>query len=288
MSSEDAHVVDRAFDATAPRRSQAVVVMLVLAGSLALAALLPGLRERAGSRLRGIEYVVPWLVLTLVLGAGWITAKRVRAARRLVSKALEHAQLEEWDALARVLNSAMSRPIRGLSERGNVLFMHGALLEHRGRYDLAARTYERMLMERIGDGYLLQNAQLCLAYCKVRAQELTDAVRMIERLEQVQMPDSLRARYEWIRLFQRVFMGHDRDALENLHDRIALFRRHLSTRAGFPYALVASALHRQGRRAEAAKYWADATTLIPADRLMNEYVVCRETGVSYPAVEHCL
>ncbi len=288
MSSFDAPAIDSAFEDTAPRRSHAAAAMVAVAILLGVAVFLPGVREWSGGRMAGIAYLLPWLFLALLLGAGWLAARRVRSMRRSVSRAWEAAQLEEWDVLAQGLRGLLQKPIRGSGERGQVLHMLGSLVEHQGSYALAARTYERMLTERIGDAYLLQSTQLSLVYCKLRSDELTDAIRMLDRLEQVPMPDALRARFEWIRLFQRVYMGHDRDALERLDERVPLFRRQLSTRAGFPYALAASALHRQNRPAEAEKFWSDATALIPADRLMNDYPMCRETGVTYPAVEHCV
>ena len=100
------------------------------------------------------------------------------------------------------------------------------------------------------------------------------------------MPLPLRAACDLVRLFQQVAMGQNEDAVAGLTDRRAGFRRHLSTRAGYGYALLAAAMDALGRRTEAATLWSDATALIRPDRLIEEFDLLQGVSRTYPATEH--
>lgn len=228
---------------------------------------------------------LPWFIVLLLLIGGWLTAYRQRRRRRMITKVWENVQLEAWDEAGQTLESAMQGPIRSSNDRCQAFMLLAKVAEGGRQYESAAQIYETLLLERIGDGYQLQQVQLSLSSAKLRNEELVDAVHMLDRLAKVPMPLALQAARELIRLYQQVFMGHYEDAIENISERRSLFRRFLSTRAGYGYGLLAAAYHSLGRSGEAAELWLDATTLIKSRRLVEEYGFLSTVSETYPALE---
>ncbi|MBN2560479.1 MAG: hypothetical protein JXQ75_06080 [Phycisphaerae bacterium] len=281
MSDIDAELIERRFAATCVSRRGSYfllgLVALVVAGLMFLPAF--------GSRL-GLPDVISVLLVvlsvSLLLLGGWLVGRRQRRCRQMILRAWEHVQLEEWDAAPAILDVVMQRPIRSSSDRGQAFMLLAAIAEHEGRYDRAAEIYETLLLGRIGAPLHLQQAQIALAAAKVRNQELTDAVDLLGRLEQVPMPQSLKAALDVVRLFQQVFMGQHEDAVQEYETRRELYRRHLSTHAAYGYGLLAAAMHHLGRGAEAARLWRDATMLVEASRLVEEYGLLAPIAEAYP------
>lgn len=283
----DAQRIDRLFEATEPTRSGTLWWYALM--GITFGALLATLFKGEGSVIpRWILLPLPWLVILFLLVVRWISARRDIRHRRATAEAWDQARLEAWPQVEQSIDVLMNRPIRFSSDRCQVFILLARLAERKGLYEQATRIYERLLVERIGDGYQLQKTQLALSSAKLRNEELTDGVRMLDRLERVPMPLALRAIHSLIRLYQQVFMGHYEDAVEKVSDRHALFQRYLSTRAGFGYGLMAAAMHHLDRREEAAGLWLEATTLIPAARLVKEYHCLETVSRAYPATEHCL
>ena len=284
MEQFDAQQIDRRFDVTAARRgfNQGWYALIGFASVLLL---LQGWGEGGSDRPSVPAILLSWCVVFGLLAAGWLRAKRQRQARRSITRAWEHVQLEQWAKAEEVLDAAMTRSIQSSSDRGQAFLLLATLAERHGRFDGAAQIYERLLQERIGDGYQLQQAQLAIANAKLRNEELTDAVKLLDQLEKISMPRALGAVCALIRLYQQVFMGHNEDAVAELSERRSLFRRFLSTKAGYAYGLLAGALHRLGRHEEAAQFWLDATTLIPAQKLVAEYGALVAPCERYPAME---
>ena len=287
MQKIDTELVEQRFNATAPR-TRGKAIWYALLAVLAVTFFVSLQAGQESSPAPGWLMILPWCAFVGMLAAGWVTGRRQRQRRRLLREASEHAQLEAWDALGGSLGEAMQRPIQSPHDRCQAFMLLAAGVEHDRDYDVAAQIYERLLLDRIGDGYQLQQAQLALSDATLRNDQLTDAVRMLDRLEKIPMPAALRAVYGLIRLYQRVFMGHNADAAEDLSDQRSLFRRYLSTRAGYGYGLLAAALHHLGRHTEAGELWRDATTLVPAARLVREYDLLAPLAKAYRAVEHPL
>lgn len=288
MDTFDSDSADRIFEATKRNPRENNPSYFVIGFMLALF-LVPFLFKIELDSFEGrVIVVAPWLLLLLLLAMGWRRARRHRFASAAISAAWDEAQLENWDAVDAALPGITSQPIRSESDRGRALVLLASVSERRKNYDAAAHIYERLLRERIGEAALLQQAQLALASAKLRNEELADAVDLLDRLQQIQMPASLRAIYEVIRLHQQIFMGHYADAIADIDERVALFRRHLSTRAGFAYALIAAAFHRLGQADLAKRYWNDATTLVTPNKILERFELARDVSLAYPAAEHPL
>lgn len=284
MDLTDPETIDASFTATTPRRWGLLSLQLVLMGAVILTLLL----SLAGSRWAvpdAVELTVPPAVLLIFLLTGWLAGRRRRIRRDALSTAWEHVQFEDPQAAQRELRKILRRPMYLPSDRGQAYLTLAAVCEQLGRFDSAGHVYENMLVQRVGDISQLQEAQIKLAGAKVRNDELTDAVTLIGRLAQIPLPPPFKAMFDLIRLFQRVFMGHYEDAVQDLDELRALFRRQLSTRAGLGYGLFAGAMHRLGRSVEAAKLWHDATVLVRPEKLVREYPLLRDVSEMYPAAE---
>ncbi|MFH1418365.1 MAG: hypothetical protein ABII12_08795 [Planctomycetota bacterium] len=283
----DAATIEAWLSATQPRRvslygSYALLMAAVL-GFMALLVLGPrlGLSQTVCT-------LVPLVLLAGFVVVAWFQGRRHQWCGRAVLAASQHLQLEERDAARAELEEIMRGSIRSISDRGEAFLLVAALAEAENRYDVAARVYESLLIRRIGDATQLQRAQIALAEAKLRNEELTDAVHMIGRLEQLPMPQAMRTTLDLVRLFQQVFMGHAEDAVRNIEERRSMYRRFLSTRAAYGYGLLAAALHALGRHDEAAKLWRDATTLMTTDRLIAAYDVLAPLARAYDAQEHAV
>jgi hypothetical protein len=80
-------------------------------------------------------------------------------------------------------------------------------------------------------------------------------------------------------------MGQFDDAAEVAVPRRAMFRKFLSTRAGYGYGLMSLVFHRIGDLTRAADLWRDATMLIPPAKLTGKYAELSICSEAYPAVE---
>jgi tetratricopeptide (TPR) repeat protein len=285
MQSIDAETVEQWFADTQPKRSRLYGSYTFLLAALMGLMLVAVFGSRMGlPPLAGVLLAV--LVLGLFMTTGWKNGRRQARNRHRVQQAWQAVQLDEWDTARSLLEDLVRRPIQSSTDRCEVFTLWAALAEEKGDYAAAARIYETLLLARIGDARQLQEAQIALASAKLRNQELTDAVEMIGRLEKVPMPQGMRAALDLVRLHQQVFMGNLEDAVYGANERRELYRRFLSTRAGYGYGLLAAAMHALGRTDEAKQLWQDATTLIKPDRLTSEYDVLAPVAQTYPPSEH--
>jgi len=227
--------------------------------------------------------IIPWILLTIILLVSrWRARRRQRSTER-VEQMWEDAKLEKWDAVEAALPTTLNQTIYDPTLRGRAFMLLAGLLETRKHHDVAGYIYESLLRRRLGDPLTLHQAQLALASAKLRNEELTDAVELIGRLQKIEMPPPLRAIFEAVRLHQQVFMGQNEDAVDKISERRDLFRRHLSTRAGYAYGLLAAALHRLGRKDEAQRYWHDATLLVPPAKLTDRFELLTDVAPHYQA-----
>jgi len=282
MKTIDADLVHRTLDMTAPRTTRLIgyqaALMTALVGLLAILVL--------GRRL-GLDPALGAATATCLLAVlfflGILAGRRRRRVHEAIMQAWEKLQVDEEEAAFALLEPVLNQPIHSSSDRGQALLTLAELAEYQHQHDSAAALYYGILEQGVGEIPQRQQAILGLASSKLFTHELTDAVTLLGRLEQAPMEPGFRAAYDLIRLHQQVLMGHYQDAVQDVDQRRALFRRHLSTQAGYAYGLFASALHQLGRKVEAAKLWLDATTLIPGQQLISRYDFLGPMSREYPA-----
>ncbi len=284
MPSIDAELVERRFSATAPASNPKLVPYALLGLTSAAVVVLAFRGDQLG--VPGVAILLlPWCLVLCLFCVGYARARRLRRQRAIIGKAWQHVQLEAWSDARPLIDEAMRHPVPIPTDRCQALVVLAALAEQENRYDSAGLIYERLLIERIGDAQQLQQAQIALAAAKIKNEELTDGIGLIDRLDRVPMPLPLKAVHTLVRLYQQVFMGQFEDAVAEASDRRALFRRYLSTRAGYGYALLGAAMHHLNRSQEAAEYWRDATTLVPVAKLLDEYAFLAPVAEAHPTAE---
>jgi len=284
MKQWDAEEVEQRLLATEPRRSHLLLAFGLAVGALLALLVLPRLSPRVGLPADAGTLVGAAMMVAAGLTA-WNLGRRQRKCRAWLGHAWELVQLEEWDAAAEILERGLRKPILASADRTQAFMLLAAVAENRGAWDAVVAIYEALLLRGIPDPITVQKAQIGLAAAKIHTQQLTDAVDLLAQIEQRALPPDLRAAVDLVRLFQQVFMGHHADAVENIEQRRALYRRALSTAAAYGYALLALALHHLGRTAEAALLWADATTLVRPERLIASYPILGTISAVYPATE---
>lgn len=286
MNPLDSNQVEALFTSAQPKRR------LIGAQALAMSSLmLVMIISLFGTRLNVPEAVclaLPPIALGTIVLIGWRAGRRRARCRDSLSRVWEHLQLDRPADAEAALCQVMRFPIQSDSDLGQAMLLLGGVAERIGQYDAAVRAYELMMIHEVGDIVQLQEAQVNLAEAKLRNQELTDAVNLIQRLAQVPMPPPIKAAFELVRLFQEIFMGHAADALENVDERRAMFRKYLSIRAGHGYGLLAAAYHHAGQGDAASAMWLDATTLSSSDRLVREYAFLAPIAQHYPAARNPL
>lgn len=285
MQELDVQFIEERFGATAPR-SRSRPSWFVLLGIAAAAVFFALQQDQDSADAWTWLVLLPWILVLWILFIGWLEARRQRNRRRDINRAWQNVQLENWEEARSALEAPMQKPIMSPSDRCQAFMLLAGIAEQARQFDPAVKIYETLLIERVGDGFQLQEVQLALAAAKIRNEELTDGVRLLNRLERVTMPASLQAVFQLVRLYQQVFMGQLEDAVDGLADRRSLFRRHLSTKAGYGYGLLAAAMHHLKRNEEATGLWRDATTLVPADKLVAEYSLLVPVSANYRSVEH--
>jgi len=260
--------------------------MVLLGLGLLLAAALahPGFIAQTGMP----TWVWPHVLLLAILAVILTIAIRQRAQSRLMLVAFENLQLQEWDRARENLTRLLARPVRHAPARAEALMGLGGLAEIGRHYDVAQRVYEAILNEASANPVQLLMARVALAATMFRTGQTADAVEMIDRLDRTSLPDSLRTHVELVSLFREVVMGQGGSGLDKAEHRRDLFRRYLSTRAGYGYGLLAAAYDHAQRGDMARKYWTDATLLISEKTLVERFHELEPMAARYPAVEHVL
>lgn len=287
MQEISAELIEDRVEATEPRRGIMFHVFVVVVAVLALLFVFVMLNP-SRQVLPGSGIILPWLLILTLASAGWIANRTRRRCRASIVKAWEQIQLGEWDAGASVLDEVTQHPIRSRVDRAQALMLLASVAEHQQQYESAGLIYETLLQRRIGDSLQLQQAPIALAAAKLRNSELTDAITLLGRLERLEMPQAIRVAYDLVRLFQQVLMGQNDDAASDLEKRRKLYQRYLSTRAAYGYAFLSLAVHHLGRTDEAAGLWADATALVEAEKLVEEYEMLAPLKAAYMSTEHRL
>lgn len=253
---------------------------LLLGGALA--------RPEAIGRIGIPVWVWPNVLLLLVTGAVLWIGLRQREQARLMLAAFESLQLQEWEQAREHLGRLLARPVRHAPARAEALMGLGSLAEIGHRYDVAQRVYESILADVAANPVQLLMARIALAAAMLRTGQTADAIEIVDRLGRTSLPDSLKAHVELLSLFREVVMGQAADGIDRAEYRRGLFRKHLSTRAGFGYGLLALAYDRADRPDLARSCWEDATLLIPAGTLVQRFAELAPIAARYPAAERVL
>ncbi len=270
----------RSRPASGPWRGTTVALLglsMLLGAWLADPALVPAAPE--------YRWMLPHLVLGCMAAVMLVRMARQRRLAERLRRAFEAVRIEDWPAGEADLVRALSTPVAPPAVRTEALLALAAVAEAGRRPEIAARLYETVLEQRAGEPLQLHAARVALATLLLRQGQITDAVNMIDRLDRSELPEALRAGVEMLVLLRELTLGHSGEALDRAPRRRALFRRHLGTRAGYGYALLAAAFDRAGRQDEAQRFWHDATMLLRPAALTARFEELAPLARRYPAAE---
>lgn len=214
----------------------------------------------------------------------WTRARRHRDAAAQLEQAWEAIHFRDWASAEDPLIRSLQRPMASSSGRLRGLLGLAAVADGEKQFEVARHVLESILRERIADRGLEAFVRAALAHTLLQTDQLRDAVEMLDRLRREDLPAPLRARVECTELWRLVRMGQD-SAVDQAEERRALFRRHLGTRAGCGYGLLAAAYDRAGREEQAAALWRDATLLIRPAELADRFPELRTVASKYTASE---
>ena len=244
----------------------------------------PGLLRLSGSA----SWMLPQLLLIAIFILIVRDAIRQRRADQLMRAVFEAVQLHHWAQARESLNLLLRSPIRRPVARAQSLLALAAVTDADHEYEASQRIYEHILEEGLASPIQKHTAQVALGATMLRTGQTADAVTLIDRLILQDLPGPLRAQVELLALFREVVMGHTHESITRAEERVTLFRTHLSTRAGFGYALLAAAFELADQPAVARRYWHDATLLVPVKELVKRFGELEPIADRYPAVEYPL
>jgi hypothetical protein len=230
-----------------------------------------------------MTWLLPQLLVLAIGGVLVYYVRRQRLLARRIQEGVEAVQLRQWPRAWQALSTLLRRPVPHPAARAESLLALAALAESDNSFEASQRIYERLLEERQADPVQLHTARLGLGAAMLRTGQTADAVGLIDRLEREDLPGSLKARTELLALFREITMGHAADRLDRADERRDLFRRHLGTRAGYGYALLAYACDQAGDSTRAARFWHDATLLLGSFELIRRFGQLERLSARYPA-----
>lgn len=234
---------------------------------------------------RTVGMVLPWLLLGLLFGYSWMMNARQNNQARLLTRAVECVQLEETAEAEKTLLDLLSRPMRDAYSRLQALLALAAVTELQHNSPATQAAYEGVLADDAKMPWQDRLASVGLAWSMLNNDQLSDAVTLLDRLAVLEHPDSIAAYYELVALYREVLMGQSEAACESEQKRRPLFRKNLSTRAGYGYGLLAAAWDRSGNADRAAACWRDATLLMTTQKLTDRFNLLQPIAERYPAVE---
>lgn len=276
-------LVDELCESSSPNRRWFSLRSMWLAAMLPLLLLFVILGPEKLPGPTSFKVFLPWGLLAAYMIAVRRSGERVRRSLRTAGSAYEAARLQDWDRAETLAINILKRPINLPSHRAKALLALAAVAEHHNRFDSAQVVYEHLLSEGTADPTQLQTATLSLAGAMLRNEQVTDAVQLIDQLRRMELPESIQANVELLALYREVTMGQHEDALADSERRRELFRKYLSTKAGYGYALLAAGFERAGDRKRAEQLWRDATMLVSVERLCNRFRELIAVAEKYPA-----
>lgn len=230
-----------------------------------------------------LSWILPQLVFLAICGLCIRSAYRQREFARQMQDCFEAVQLQQWPRAWQSLSRLLRRPIPHPIARAESLLALASLADANDAFDASQLIYESMLEERQADPLQLHTARVGLGAALLRTGQTRDAVGLIDRLEREELPGVLRAHIEILALFREITMGHATERADRADERRMLFRRHLGTRAGYGYALLALVLDQNGDRRRAGSLWHDATMLVPPAELVRRFAQLQTVATRYPA-----
>lgn len=234
---------------------------------------------------RSVAVAVPLiLALGIIVAARRGMRRRWRMHRQWI-RVSEAIQLEEWATARQTLSVLLSGAVDNSVVRAQGLLSLAAVADHYHEHRSSQLIYEHVLGSPGALAVQLHVAAVGLATAMLRNEEITGAVRLIDRLARQDLPRPWKAHVELVGLFREVVMGQYDDVLATAEQRRALFRECLSTRSGYGYALLALGLHRRGQTERAGRLWNDATLLIRPEKLLDRFPMLVELKERYPACE---
>lgn len=232
-----------------------------------------------------LQFVVPQGLLIGLIIWVWIRARRQEEAIARLESATEAIQFHDWERGESLIVSLLQRPLDPPGARLRALLGLATVAEGQRQYAVCQHVLERVRRECVADRGLDAYVRIALADTMLQNDQLHDAVQLIERLNREDLPASLKARVEMLNLFRAVRMGQAQDAVDRADERRELFRRHLGTKAGYGYGLLAAAFDRAGESGRAAAMWCDATTLLDAAEIVDRFAEVRFVAAKYSSAK---
>jgi len=281
----DLEMIERLIASSRPRTSFVRGPMLILLG----VAILFGAWS-ADSKLifadRGLAGLIPPLLLLAIIVFFVRTVRQQKALARNMQEMTESVLLKQWPRAVDASQRVLSKPVSQSVVRAESLLALAIVAEASQAFHVSQRIYESLLEERAADPIQLHHACVGLGTALLRTGQTTDAVNLIDRLQRDEdLPGPLQANVELLAVFREIMMGHAADYVDRVEDRQQLFRRHLGTRAGFGYGLLALVLDRAGQTERAAQLWHDATMLVSVGDLTERFSELRAIANKYPAAQ---
>ncbi len=215
--------------------------------------------------------LAPLIVVGVLVIAARLTMRRQVDLTRRWSLANESILLEKWETAATLLQGLLAKPVASFALRAQGLLGLAAVADHNHNHIASELIYEHLMGDQSAPPTQVHIAAVGLAATKLRNENLTEAVQIIDRLARQDLPLAWQAHVELVRLYREVVMGQFDDVVDSLERRQTLFRTHLSVRAGYGYGLLAFGCDQRDLPGEAAKLWSEATLLIAPEKLIDRF-----------------
>jgi tetratricopeptide (TPR) repeat protein len=152
---------------------------------------------------------------------------------------------------------------------GALIFLASVLARYH-RFQDAITVYDHLIDDHDLDAGTIFGLKLARAMAMLHEDRLFDSDRAIAELRR--MDSSQRSGgLALLEIYRDVKTGHPREAIELFNERHSLIRDQLGIRLSDALALLARAQDLIGESTEAARYWEQATLLVPEPELVRRY-----------------
>jgi tetratricopeptide (TPR) repeat protein len=225
------------------------------------------------------------LMLVLMLGMGYLVWFGVRALRR-EGQQLEALQelvlLRRWPEAASLAGQLLSGPVRLPQTRLMGLLLLSRILMRYHRFSDAVMVCDELLQTDMLDADSARAVRVDRAMALLHEERLFDADRAISELRRGAQVDQSGG-LALLEIYRDVKTGHPDEAIQTFQISLSAMRRQLGHALGEAYALIACALDRLGRPAEAQTAFANATVLMPMPELTRRYGEVAAIAPAYTA-----
>ncbi len=132
--------------------------------------------------------IIPWVLVLALVAWRWTLVRRHRQTIRQIAQATEAAEMNEWGRVGDIVGAMLGRTVVPESVRVQAMLLLAGSTERAKQYDVSEFLFETILRERRGDAVQLHQATIGLAAVKLRSEQLTDAVQILDRLRKVELP----------------------------------------------------------------------------------------------------